>query len=366
MRKRYQFIDERKFRFICEGLTLEARDIEVLDGALVALDQRFHIPSRIVEHNKKEAFGPPFITQGPQVIVVLDKMASPEKGPISMTTVIKYKEMLNAAPMVHINLQSPTLDIPQRVEIPLRFVLKGLPSFEETYMVYQHVLVLEDGRNLLYYGITRRGWMKRFNEHMTNAMRDSSPLLFHRSLRESIAGRLVQKYGAGAATGSDEEVPKKVLVGNHHVLCGAGLSKDQALDTEEYLVAKRSFGHADGLNMIPGGKAGIAYLHKLKVIPQKQVVVEDQDKERVLGDYLQAHPRKGVSNTLIAQRWLDEDYATRVICGGTGRLSPEQIRLIREAALKGHDVADIKQMIDASSERQVKHVVEGKTYTRIR
>lgn len=366
MRKRYRFIDEKKFRLICEGLTLEAKDIEVLDGALVALDKKRRIPSLIVEHNQTSAFSAAFIAQGPQIILVLDKMASPEKGPLSMATVVEFKGARNAAPALHINLRSPTLDIPQRVEVPLRFVLKGLPSFEETYMVYEHVLVLEDGRNLLYYGITRRGWMKRFNEHMTNAMRNSSPLLFHRALRESIAGRLVQNYGPGAATGSDEEVPKKVLVGNHHVLCAAGLSKDQALETEEYLVGKRSFGHADGLNMIPGGKAGVGYLHKLKVIPQDQVVFEDQDKERVLVEYLQSHPRKGVSNTLIAQRWLDEDYATRVICGGIGRLSPEQIRSIREAALKGHDVVEIKKMIDASSERQVKHVVERKTYTRIR
>lgn len=365
MSNRYKFIDEKKFRFICEGLTLAATDIEVLDAALIGLNETKRIPSRMIEHNQRNAFGPPFITSGPQIIVFLDKMFSPEKGPLTTATAVKFKDKPDAAPALHINLRSPTLDIPQRVEIPLRFVLKGLPSFDETYMVYQHVLALEDGRKLLYYGITKRGWMKRFNEHMTDAMRDASPLLFHRALRESIAGRVVQRFGAGAATGSDEEVPKKVLVGNHHVLCAAGLSKEGALATEEYLVGKRSFGHPSGLNMIPGGNAGIAYLHKLKVIPESRVVFEDQDRERVLGEYLKAHPRKGVSNILIAQRWLDEDYATRVICGGAGRLSIAQIRAIREAALKGHDAAEIKEMIDAGSERQVKGVVEGKTYTRI-
>ena len=116
--KRYRFLDERKFRFFCDGLTLESRDMAVLDHALVGLDATKHIPSLIVEHNQRTGFGPPPKLQGGQIIAIVDKMHSPTNGPLSTTTIIADSKMPGASPALHINLHSPVLDIPQRVEIP--------------------------------------------------------------------------------------------------------------------------------------------------------------------------------------------------------------------------------------------------------
>lgn len=362
--KRYTFLDERKFRFLCEGLTLDAHDMEVLDSVLVGLEETHHTPSRIVEHSSRNGFGRPPKFEGPQVIVNLDKKMDSKGQMLRMAPVVLNKDSPGRAPALHINLRSPLLDIPQRIEIPLRFVLKGLPSFDDTYMVYLHALKLEDGRDMVYYGITRRGWMKRFNEHMRDAMSYDSPYLFHQVLRESCIGRAQQLHGASVQEPA-EGPPAKVLVGNYHVLCAAGLTKDQAEATEEHLVSKYSLGHADGLNTIPGGKAGIAYLHKLRVLHPGHTLADSEDRQRALITYLREHPRKGVSNQLVAQRWLDPDYATRVICSGKGRLSPEQVRTIRAAALAGQGVEEIRQLVSADEKGQVQRVLDRKTYTRV-
>lgn len=363
--KKYKLLDERNFRFICQGLTLTSKDMEVLDHALIGLDKIKGIPTKIISHSQRYGFGKPPSFAGHQVIVNLDILYSPEKGRLSTVPVVENKEILNVAPMLHINLRSPTLDIPQRVEIPLRYVLKGLPKLENTYMVYLHVLKMEDSMDYVYYGITKRGWMKRFNEHMSAALCERSPLLFHRTLREGILGRMTQLYGNVSVATKKAEKVEKILVGNHHAICAAGLTEERALETEEYLVGKYSFSLPSGLNMIPGGKAGISYLHKLNVLPANVPVLVDEDRERIIKQYIEEHPRKGNPNPLIAQHWNDSDYAAKVICGRDGRLSIEQVQLIREAALEGLSVSEIRELINANNDQQVKRVLDGKTYGRI-
>lgn len=339
--------------------------MEVLDHALIGLDKLKGVPAKILSHNQRYGFGKPPNFTGPQIIVNLDILYSPEKGSISTAPVIEQKKILNAAPALHINLRSPSLDIPQRVEVPLRFILKGLPKFDNTYMVYLHVLKMEDGNDYVYYGITKRGWVKRFNEHMSSAMRERSPLLFHNTLREEILGRIIQLYGNDAVSLDQGEKSEKILVGNHHVICGAGLTEEQALETEEYLVEKYSFSLPGGLNMIPGGKAGISYLHKLNALPRDVPILLGEDREKIIKKYIERHPRKGVPNPLVAEHWNDTDYAAKVICGRDGRLSIEQVQLIREAVLEDLSVSKIKELVNATNDQQVKRVIDGKTYTRI-
>jgi hypothetical protein len=363
--KKYKFLDERKFRFLCQGLTLTSKSMDVLDHALINLDKTIGIPTKIITHNQKNGFGPPPPFTGQQVIIDLYGLYSTEKGKIFIAEVNEHKEIINIAPALHINLHSPYLDIPQRVEIPLRYILKGLPNFDNTYMVYLHVIKMEDGKDYVYYGITKRGWMKRFNEHMSSALQDRSPLLFHRTLREGILGRLTQINGkTSLATDTGENV-EKILVGNHHVICAAGLTEEQALELEEYLVDKYSFSHSIGLNMIPGGKAGISYLHKLNALRDDVAILVDEDREKILKKYIEDHPRKGMPNPLVSQYWNDSDYAAKVICGRDGRLSVEQVQLIREAALEGLSVGEIRELINANNDHQVRRVLDGKTYVRI-
>jgi len=366
--RKYRFLDERKFRFLCEGLTLDAKDMEVLDTALDGLDKNNRLTSKILEHNQRNGFGPPPKFPGPTAIIVLEKRARRDTGQtLSTAAVVEDKDRPGGSPGLHILLHSPTLDIPQRVEIPLRLVLKGLPSFESLYMVYLHVLKMSDGQNLVYYGITKRGWMKRFMEHMARSVRDDSPLLFHRSLREGILERLRQRgmeqtLPAGVASPS----PHGAMIGNHHVLCGAGMTEEQALETEEYLVDKYSFGKAGGLNMIPGGKAGILHLHKLKIIQAGQRPVLDGDRDALLETYVRANPRKGMANLRIAEHWQNPDYAARVICGPDGRFDLEDIRRIRDSSAAGATATDIQKKLDVEDKRRIQRVIDGKTYTRIR
>ncbi len=364
MSKKYRFLDERKFRYFCQGLTLDATDMGVLDGALVGLDGQNQVPSRIATHSQHHGFGPGLQLSGGQIILTLEKRGSAGKSPISIASAVQHKEIMNQAPALHIMLRSISLDILQRVEIPLRYVLKGLPDIEGTYMLYLHVLKMEGGQELVYYGVTKRGWMKRFNEHMKQAMREESPLLFHRMLRDGIRGRLHQLHGPGAP--SQEPASTHVMVANHHVVCSAGLSEEKALQGEEYLIGKYSFGKPAGLNMIPGGNAGIAYLHRLAGPNAPRSLSTDEDRERVLEQYLRTHPRKGLPNPGIAERWKDDDYAARIICAGGRRLTRAQVAEIRAAAAAGMPVELIGESVGARNQQQVRRVLDGRTYRRIR
>lgn len=72
-----------------------------------------------------------------------------------------------------------------------------------------------------------------------------------RTLDELIDARVAE------LSGRPDERPR--LAGIVTSLCSTGLTEEAALETEEYLVAKYSLAslHPYGLNMIPGGRAGI-------------------------------------------------------------------------------------------------------------
>jgi hypothetical protein len=146
-------------------------------------------------------------------------------------------------------MHSPSLNIPMRTEIPLRALIKGGVSLGDTYSVYLHALLCDDGRHFIYYGVTKRGWNVRWNEHALSAIRGESQRLFPLKLKELMDARLTQLYGTGSA------LPR--LTGIISAICGVGLSEDQAMESEEYLVDKYSLAskYPNGLNMIPGGRA---------------------------------------------------------------------------------------------------------------
>src|SRR3546814_13956916 len=99
------------------------------------------------------------------------------------------------APVVFFNLQSPTLDIPMRVEVPLRALLKGGRKLQGTYSVYLHALLTDVGEEFVYYGITKRGWNTRFSEHVNSSIRNGSQRLFPRKLEELIDARAAEVSG---------------------------------------------------------------------------------------------------------------------------------------------------------------------------
>jgi hypothetical protein len=150
------------------------------------------------------------------------------------------------------------------ITIPLAIILgfnaeKVLAS--EAYQLYKHTLYpkgviknqLKPGfesfsiaesyynqnNSYTYTGITKRTWQQRLKEHTRSAIRHS-PLRFHKALSQ-----IGTKF-------TDIE----------HGVERAGLTKDQAYNLEEIEVRERTFylEHENGLNMIPGGYAGLKFI----------------------------------------------------------------------------------------------------------
>nr|EIU2701964.1 hypothetical protein [Pseudomonas aeruginosa] len=191
----------------------------------------------------------------------------------------------------------------QLFSIPLAMIIAPTAKrfLRHRFTLYQHIFGAGheypiDG--LFYVGITSRDWQKRWGEHRA-AINRGSPLKFHRAYRER------------------QEAQQLTYV--HHKVMGVASTLDELQDLEEVFVA----GHWDDqrlLNMIPGGKAGIEYLHKHRILG-KNVVPWPEDVERTLEAWLREHPRKGLPAPWVAEQWNDPEYAMKVICGPEGRLS---------------------------------------------
>jgi hypothetical protein len=157
------------------------------------------------------------------------------------------------------------------------------------------------------------------------------------------------------------------LAGIISALSGVGLSKDSAMDIEEYLVEKYSLSskHPYGLNMIPGGREGIAALQRLFPGKDKDPV-ETEEREIVLDQFLRTHTQLGIPKPGIAERWNDPKYAEAVICGRENRLGADQVREIRYLAALGGSPEQIRERVKAIDEGQIQRVLAGRTYSRIR
>ena len=117
------------------------------------------------------------------------------------------------------------------------------------------------------------------------------------------------------------------------------------------------------LNMIPGGFKGMRYLHEHRLTSSTRVSIEERDK--AIERFQSLHPRAGIPNLLISQLWNNPEYAEQVICGAEGRLSPDQVRRIRELNATGIPVEKIVDLVGAKNLLQVERVLSGVTYSRI-
>ncbi|SMG51638.1 hypothetical protein [Sphingobacterium psychroaquaticum] len=239
-----QFLNEPNFRYLCQGLTLNERDMEVIDQVLAKLNDQDGLINTIITQNQHEGLESTLQTIGPQIIVSFDKYDVSGK-PLTPAAVLKSNNCNDLPPMLHINLHSPTLNIPQRIEIPLRYTLKGAAPLKGTYMVYLHALQINDDKTFVYYGITKRGWMKRFNEHVRLAVKGKSQRKFPKLFGESIKARIYELFN-GSHLGDN------ILTGSYHVVCAAGRTQKNACEIEKYLIDKRSLSATEGLNMISG------------------------------------------------------------------------------------------------------------------
>lgn len=232
--------------------------------------------------------------------------------------------------------------------VPLVHVIKGAPDVGDGYQLYQHRFLdptlPKDANQFVYAGITRRSWKERWKEHLAAARRGSA-YIFHAKLREAIDKGWLQA----------------------HAVSGVRLSEADAMNSEEIAVAEYGLypDNPRGLNMIPGGYAGLRALHRLGALKNDAPVSPDR-RTAIVEQYLRDHPRKGIANPQIAAFWRDENYAASVICGRNDRLSVEQVRLIRSLQASGLSLPEIISLSGADRAEQVKRVLDGRTYSRIR
>ena len=117
--------------------------------------------------------------------------------------------------------------------------------------------------------------------------------------------------------------------------------------------------------MIPGGHEGIRSLHKLSLAKGAHPV-ETEQREAILDDYLRQHRQLGVPKPGVAEKWNDPAYAEAVICARENRLTADQVREIRYLAATGMHVDQIRQKVGAIDDSQVRRVLDGRTYARIK
>lgn len=363
MGKRFTFVELGAMRHLMHGLSFKvSRCAEVLDKVLIDFDSLTGIPDQIVKWNQRGAdlSSFPTIPLEGRLIIEIEQFLNPSTDQTLHTCAIREaKEDPQAAPVVFFTMRSPTLDIPMRVEVPLRALVKGGRKLKGTYVVYLHALLANNGEEFVYYGITKRGWNTRFMEHVKSSVRDSSKRLLPQKMEELIDARAAEVCGVPDAR------PK--LTGIVTALCAIGLTKEQAMDVEEYLVDKYSLSskHKHGLNMIPGGYEGIRSLHALSILREPSFL-DTEARDEVLGIYLRNHLKRGVPNPRIAAKWNDPEYAEAVICGRENRLEADQVREIRYLSALGYSVNAIRDRVGAIDEGQVERVLAGRTYARIR
>lgn len=222
-----------------------------------------------------------------------------------------------------------------QVHIPLYAILKGFPDIRGLHSVYLHEMQ-GDARVLRYVGITKQRWQDRLGQHVS-AARNGSKLVFHDAIRRN----------------ADADKVHRLIV--------LGCSYEAALDEEERFVDEFTL-YPRGLNMIPGGKAGFAYLASLGFRPTGA-----QERDACLERLVERDTIEGKPNPLCAARWAsDQDYINRVICGHSSRLDLDQVRGIRMLHSFGKSVVEIANHLEISNTRQVREVVRGARYGRVK
>ena len=146
-------------------------------------------------------------------------------------------------------------------------------------------------------------------------------------------------------------------------MLGFWLTSELIQKWEEIGVDRFAYG-PNGLNMIPGGFKGLKFLHKHRITNRVDISLDERDE--AVSEYLRRNPRKGIPNPFMAELWKDDDFYLKNIEARPKTLSPAQVRLIRELWKNDRSIADIADEVGALNEIQVKNVVAGRTYQRIR
>lgn len=355
-KKKTEFLDKRNCYALLQaghGLPSLQRLEECLRGINNSAGPFQGLIDKLIRHNQQtiakqsgeeRLLGVPLdIAQGLNIsdrTVQTQARERPFPGPLWLHNVVDYENGLS-----------------WKTIVPLQFLLKGWGDADTGYQCYVHSIakntprhgsveqllarIRSDEDTYYYVGITGRNWLERLNEHISETRRGSRRL-FYEVLRES--------------TNWKEVIYTSSLVNINQTF-------DDAMNWEERHVDQVA-GDKYGMNMIPGGFKGLQYLHKLGLMTRSTVNLEERD--HAISEFIRQNPRKGIPNPLMSELWADDDHYLRVMESREKTLSPDQVRKIRRLSEEGWSAAEIVDEVSAWNETQVKNVIAGRTYTRIR
>ena len=265
------------------------------------------------------------------------------------------------------DLQNPgdTYVVSRRVvSVPLQCVIKGWGDATKGHMIYEHdiapmdharVELGEQFKTARYVGLTSRNWQTRYREHQRDAL-TGSELLFHTTLASVLPAGGISQAGMGVF-----EIVRRGLTLTSE-LEYVNLTFDEAMQVEEKLVEKTLY--PAGLNMIPGGYAGLKLLHKLGFLGRTRTTVEERDL--AAAKYLHQLPRQANPAPWMSVRWQSDEYYEQVILNRSNTLSREQVQQIRKFGNDWKFNPEIIARLSGASERQVRDVLSGKYYSRVK
>lgn len=247
------------------------------------------------------------------------------------------------------------------VSIPLQCILKGWGNAEKGYMIYEHNLSAMDHANpqfksISYIGLTSRNWQTRYKEHQRDAL-TGSELLFHTSLAAILNKDGISQVGMG---------PFEMVRGGVCLLSElqyVNLTYEEAMDVEEKMI-ERSTLHPKGLNMIPGGFAGMKFLHKLGYLAKEKVTIDD--REQALAKYLLENSRAGKSAPWVTESWAKDEFYEQVIFKRSNTLNKEQVLSIRKYGNDWGLSIEVIANLSGANIRQVQDILSGKYYSRVK
>ena len=206
-----------------------------------------------------------------------------------------------------------------------------------------------------YIGLTSRNWQTRYKEHQRDAL-TGSELLFHTTLASMFEEGGISQIGMGPY----EMVRTGVCLLSE--LQYVNLTYDEAMYIEETMVEKTL--SPKGLNMIPGGFAGMKYLHKLGYLKRSRVSVDDRDF--ATAKFLQEIEHNNRKAPWVSESWSNDDFYEQVIFKRNNTLNREQILSIRKYGEQWGCSVEIIANLSGANIRQVRDVLSGKYYSRVK
>lgn len=246
------------------------------------------------------------------------------------------------------------------ISVPLQYVIKHWGNIESGYMIYEHSISAMDNaaaqfKEAQYFGLTSRNWQTRYKEHQRDAL-TGSELLFHTSLASVLKTDGISQIGMGPF----ELVRSGFCLTSE--LQYANLTYEEAMHIEEIFVERTL--HPKGLNMIPGGFAGMKFLHKLGYLKKDRVPIEQRDLAATR--YLLERCGAGKVAPWVSTNWAKDDFYEHVIFNRKNTLNKEQVLSIRKYGVEWGASPEIIANLSGASIRQVRDVLRGKYYSRVK